>query len=92
MAIQRLNHAVLHIRDVERGIEFYTSVLGFRVVFRLPHAAFLQAGGCTNDHDLGLFQLGADAGGSEAGVRTVGLFTWPGKSRRCLNSRTSRTD
>lgn len=74
MAIQRLNHAVLHIRDVERGIEFYTSVLGFRVVFRLPHAAFLQAGGCTNDHDLGLFQLGADAGGSEAGVRTVGLF------------------
>lgn len=74
MAIQRLNHAVLHIRDLERSLEFYTSVLGFRVVFRLPHAAFLQAGGSTNDHDLGLFQLGADAGASEAGVRTVGLF------------------
>jgi catechol-2,3-dioxygenase len=74
MAIQRLNHAVLYIRDLERSIEFYRSVLGFRVVFRIPDAAFLQAGGSTNDHDLGLFQRGADAGRSEAGVRTVGLF------------------
>jgi catechol-2,3-dioxygenase len=74
MAIQRLNHAVLHIRDLERSVEFYTRVLGFRVVFRVNDAAFLRAGGSTNDHDLGLFQLGADAGSSEAGIRTVGLF------------------
>jgi catechol-2,3-dioxygenase len=74
MAIHRLNHAVLHIRDLERSVEFYSSVLGFRVVFRTPNAAFLQAAGSTNDHDLGLFHLGADAGDSEAGVRTVGLF------------------
>ncbi|GGU46859.1 VOC family protein [Streptomyces violascens] len=74
MAIQRLNHAALYIRDLERSVDFYTSVLGFRVVFRFPGAAFLQAGGSTNDHDLGLFQRGADAARSEAGVRTVGLF------------------
>ena len=37
-------------------------------------AAFLQAEGSTNDHDLGLFQVGAAAGPSEAGRRTVGLY------------------
>ncbi|WP_194893223.1 VOC family protein [Catenulispora pinisilvae] len=74
MAIHRLNHAVLHIRDLETSVEFYTSLLGFRVVFRTPNAAFLRAGGSTNDHDLGLFHTGADAGDSEAGVSTVGLF------------------
>ena len=35
---------------------------------------FLQAEGSTNDHDLGLFQIGAGAGPSEAGRRTVGLY------------------
>src|SRR3712207_97294 len=37
-------------------------------------AVFLQAEGSTNDHDLGLFQIGAGAGPSEAGRRTVGLY------------------
>jgi len=37
-------------------------------------AAFLQAPGSTNDHDLGLFEIGAAAGPSEAGRRTVGLY------------------
>ena len=30
--------------------------------------------GSTNDHDLGLFQIGTGAGPSEAGRRTVGLY------------------
>jgi catechol-2,3-dioxygenase len=37
-------------------------------------AAFLQAEGSTNDHDLGLFQIGSDAGASMAGRSTVGLY------------------
>jgi catechol-2,3-dioxygenase len=74
MAIQRLNHAVLYVRDVERTTEFYGDVLGFRVVMSLPGAAFLQAPGSTNDHDLGVFQVGADVGASEAGRSTVGLY------------------
>jgi catechol-2,3-dioxygenase len=74
MPIFRLNHAVLYVRDIERSVAFYRDVLGFEAVMGLPGAAFLQAPGSTNDHDLGLFQLGADAGPSEAGRRTVGLY------------------
>lgn len=74
MPVQRLNHAVLYVRDVERSVEFYSEVLGFRVVMGFPGAAFLQAPGSTNDHDLGLFQVGDQAGPSQAGRATVGLY------------------
>ncbi|MFD2090872.1 VOC family protein [Blastococcus deserti] len=75
MPVQRLNHAVLYVRDVARSHAFYRDVLGFRVKMEIPGAAvFLQAEGSTNDHDLGLFQIGAGAGPSEAGRRTVGLY------------------
>jgi catechol-2,3-dioxygenase len=74
MAITRLNHAVLYVRDVDRSVAFYRDVLGFRVVNSMRGAAFVQAPGSTNDHDLGLFAIGADAGPSEAGRATVGLY------------------
>ena len=61
MPITRLNHAVLYVRDVERSVAFYRDVLGFRLLDVLPEgfrgAAFLQAAGSTNDHDLGLFEV-----------------------------------
>jgi len=74
MGIRRLNHAVLYVRDVERSLRFYREVLGFRVVRQLPGAAFLRAAESDNDHDLGLFQVGADALPSAAGQGTVGLY------------------
>jgi catechol 2,3-dioxygenase-like lactoylglutathione lyase family enzyme len=78
MAITRLNHAVLFVRDVERSVAFYSDVLGFRRIDMTPDrfaaAAFLQAPGSTNDHDLGLFQIGAAGGPSGAGQTTVGLY------------------
>jgi catechol-2,3-dioxygenase len=78
MPIVRLNHAVLYVREVERSVAFYTEVLGFRRVAMGPDtmrgAAFLQAPGSTNDHDLGLFEVGGDAGPSLAGRATVGLY------------------
>ena len=40
-------------------------------------AAFLQAPGSTNDHDLGLFAIGADAAPSGAGRTTVGRTSDP---------------
>ena len=40
----------------------------------MPGAAFLQAEGSSNDHDLGLFQIGADAADSPAGRGAVGLY------------------
>lgn len=75
MPVQRLNHAVLYVRDVERSVDFYGSVLGFRPVTQIPgQAAFLQAEGSSNDHDLGLFAIGSAAGDSTAGRSTVGLY------------------
>ena len=74
MPVHRLNHAVLYVRDVERTVAFYGDVLGFRVVTAFPGAAFLQAPASTNDHDLGVFEVGAAAGPSAAGRSTVGLY------------------
>src|SRR3954452_16520072 len=74
MAVKRLNHAVLYVRNVERAVEFYEQALGFRVVTSFPGAAFLQVPDSANDHDLGLFEIGSDAGPSLAGRATVGLY------------------
>ena len=78
MGVHRLNHAVLYVRDVNRSVEFYSTVMGFTRVDMTPDgfrgAAFLRAPDSTNDHDLGLFEIGAAAAPSEAGRRTVGLY------------------
>jgi catechol-2,3-dioxygenase len=77
MAIHRLNHAVLYVRDVERSVAFYRDVLGFGPIEGmdgLRGAAFLRAPGSTNDHDLGLFEIGASAANSPAGRSAVGLY------------------
>jgi catechol 2,3-dioxygenase-like lactoylglutathione lyase family enzyme len=78
MPIHRLNHAVLYVRDVQRSVDFYSKALGFRPVAMLPDgfsgAAFLQAPGSTNDHDLGLFEIGEAATASPAGRGSVGLY------------------
>ncbi|AIA03342.1 MULTISPECIES: VOC family protein [Streptomyces] len=73
MAVRRLNHAVLYIREVARSVAFYTEVLGFTVDVEIPgRAAFLSAPGSDNDHDLGLFAVGPDAPGPENG--RIGLY------------------
>lgn len=73
MGIRRLNHAVLYVRDVDRSVAFYRDLLGFRVVTEFPgQAAFLRAADSDNDHDLGLFRVGADAVGPVTGQ--VGLY------------------
>lgn len=75
MAIHRLNHAVLYVRDVASSVAFYRDVLDFEVVTEMGgRAAFLRAAASTNDHDLGLFQIGGQAGPSGAGRSTVGLY------------------
>ena len=75
MAIHRLNHAVLYVRDVARSVAFYREVLGFETVMELGgKAAFVRAPESSNDHDLGLFEIGGQAGPSLAGRATVGLY------------------
>jgi len=79
MGIFRLNHAVLYVRDLDESVRFYRDVLGFERIDEMtpdgvPGAAFLRAPGSTNDHDLGLFEIGPSAGPSGAGRSTVGLY------------------
>ncbi len=59
MAVRRLNHAVLYVRDLASTVDFYRGALGFEVRTEIPgRAAFLRAPGSANDHDLGLFEVG----------------------------------
>jgi len=75
MGIQRLNHAVLYVRDAKKSAQFYCRVLGFKEVVDMDgRAVFLRAAGSTNDHDLGLFSLGEGAADSKAGQTMVGLY------------------
>lgn len=74
MAIRGLNHAVLWVSDCARSQAFYQDVLGFRTVHKVPKAVFLQAPDSGNDHDLGLFEIGAAAAASRAGSGEVGLY------------------
>jgi catechol-2,3-dioxygenase len=75
MPVTRLNHAVLYVRDVAVTRAFYESALGFQPVIWMPgRGVFLRAPASTNDHDLAAFQIGSEAGPSEAGRSTVGLY------------------
>ena len=74
MAVRRLNHAVLYVHDLASAVDFYTATLGFEVRAEIGgQAAFLRAPGSANDHDLGLFGIGATAIPADAPPR-VGLY------------------
>ena len=74
MPVTRLNHAVLYVRDVEVTREFYEQALGLRDAHppARPRRPSSRRPGSTNDHDLGVFQIGSGAGPSGAGRSTVG--------------------
>ena len=81
MAVRRLNHAVLYVNGLDREVEFYTQALGFEVRMQIPgRAAFLRSPGSVNDHDLGLFEIGAGhaSGSADLSAKTsrpeVGLY------------------
>ena len=74
MGVTRLNHAVLFVRDAEVAAEFYGHVFGFRNLGAPPgmRAAFMRAEGTDNHHDLGLFEVGANAVKPPRG--SIGLY------------------
>lgn len=56
--IQRLNHAVLYVSDLDKAVRFYADVFGMQIIAREGPMAFLRAKGSDNHHDLGLLGLG----------------------------------
>ncbi len=76
MAVRRLNHAVLYVRDLAGTVDFYRGALGFEVRTEIPgRAAFLRAPGSANDHDLGLFEVG-DAAAPQAPYLGLYHLAW----------------
>ena len=74
MAITRLNHAVLFVRDADAAAAFYRDAFGFEELDRPQgmSAAFMRSPDGTNHHDLGLFEVGPDAPRPPRG--SVGLY------------------
>ena len=71
-AVRRLNHAVLYVGDARASARFYGELLGLESVHTLGDGAavFMRAPGSANDHDLGLFSVGA----AGAPGREIGLY------------------
>lgn len=80
MGINRLNHAVLYVRDADAHAAFYGDVLGFTVVARMSLGGdgragiFMKAPASSNDHDIAFFGLGEQLAASTAGHDQVGLY------------------
>jgi catechol-2,3-dioxygenase len=74
MPVTRLNHAVLFVRDADAAASFYGSLFGFVELERPAgmRAVFLRSPRGGNHHDLGLFEVGADAVRPARGA--VGLY------------------
>ena len=71
--VQRLNHAVLYVRDAAASANWYHEVFGMEIITEIPgFGAFLRSAGSDNHHDLGLFSVGPDAPRPEPG--RVGLY------------------
>ncbi|MFE5766958.1 VOC family protein [Streptomyces sp. NPDC056485] len=57
MSVERVNHVVLWVRDVNRSADFYSFVLGLSVIEQHgDEKAFLRSPVSPNHHDLGLFR------------------------------------
>ena len=72
IAVARLNHAVLYVRDIDRSLDFYRRAFGFEEIGREGPMAFLRAAGSSNHHDLALFGVGDQAPQPARG--SVGLY------------------
>jgi len=58
--IERVAHVVIKVRSLEKSLDFYTRVLGLKVMGKIPPAVvFLSTG--RDHHELGIAELGSEA-------------------------------
>jgi len=71
--VNRLNHAVLYVHDLDRSVDFYRGAFGFEEIAREDSMmAFLRAAGSSNHHDLALMAVGP--GAPQPAKGSVGLY------------------
>jgi len=58
--IERVAHIVITVRELAKSRDFYTRILGLRVMGEIPGVIFMSAGG-RDHHEIALAELGADA-------------------------------
>jgi len=71
---QRVGHLHLHVGDVDEGLTFYSDVVGFDLIARLPSAAFVSAGGY--HHHLGFNVWRGEGVPPAPAEHVVGLRHW----------------
>ncbi|MBO0852664.1 MAG: VOC family protein [Nocardia sp.] len=58
--IERVAHVVIKVRSLEKSLDFYTRVLGLKVMGKIePSVVFLSTG--RDHHELGIAELGTQA-------------------------------
>jgi len=76
--VSRLNHAVLFVRSASAAAAFYAKAFGFVVAGEEfgGGAIFMRAVSTENHHDLGLFEVGADAPRPPRGATGLYHLAW----------------
>jgi len=76
--VSRLNHAVLFVRRASAAATFYAKAFGFVVAGEEfgGKAIFMRAVSTENHHDLGLFEVGADAPRPPRGATGLYHLAW----------------
>jgi catechol 2,3-dioxygenase len=59
MAIQRVGHVILRMRDLDKAVAFYQGVLGMKIAAQSEKAVFFRF--ADYHHDIGVFRAGENA-------------------------------
>ena len=69
---KQLGHLVIRVRDLEKSEQFYTNVLGLKVMNKRPGVMTFMSADEGMSHELALVPVGEDAPGPES--TRVGLY------------------
>lgn len=72
MQVERLGHAVIKVRDIERAEAFYNGVLGLPIAARMRDGLGMTFFTLGNHHDFAVVAVGPD--GPDPAANSPGLF------------------
>lgn len=73
--LMRIGYVSLNVSDIQRSLEFYQSILGFRVLGRPSNdKALLSTAGCPSSHLVELLQIKDKESRRSAAAKSAGLY------------------